>query len=203
MIEPVVIQRITKEVQQVVAEIEAFTGLKSRWNGEVHVVDPTESDLLVRQSFLAKKEWRCSILVTDRIANSDLRWRSLIHEALHSVSAGMTEQDYTAFRGWEEGVVEALQREYRPGILRRLNLSIGEEIFTRWEAAWVYQDYIIALERIAAEFPNVTRISFLEALLKTPLKDRMAYTLAWGLRELPDRERFRHIFAEASGVLRG
>lgn len=74
---------------------------------------------LLERRVLGEKRWGCDILFHADLTNNPLRWRTLLHEVLHSVSAGMTEQDYRRFRGWEEGVVEWLQRRWRPNCCNR------------------------------------------------------------------------------------
>src|SRR5262245_59097958 len=120
-------QRLEKEVQDIVAVVEELTGLKSRWSGEVLLADRSDQ-MFERRPFLAKKEWSCHLKIADFVAQQDWRWRTLIHEALHSISVGIRYQDYETLTGWEEGVVEWLQRCYRPEILRRLNIHVPEAV---------------------------------------------------------------------------
>ena len=195
-------ERLTNEVQKIIAAVEQRTGLSSRWNGEVVVVDSISALLLSRKPFLAKKEWSCRITRLEQIASSDLRWRSLIHEALHSVSAGNREADYVAFIGWEEGVVESLQRLYRPELLKEIGVSIPETVFTEAEQNWAFEPFIVALRRLHAELPNVSEQVFMEMLLKTPLYRRSAEVLAWGKRDAADPAAFVRVFAQVSSVLR-
>ncbi|HZP80311.1 MAG TPA: hypothetical protein VFB21_01615 [Chthonomonadaceae bacterium] len=202
MISEATILRVQDEVRQIVAAVEEITGLPSRWSGRLNVVSSQEADLQANRPFSAKKEWNCHISIVDVLVNKDERWRSLIHEALHSVSVGHQEQDYRQFRGWEEGVVEWLQRRYRPDILNRLGLSIPEETFARAEATWLFNPAIEALQRIAAQLPMASELAFFETLLKTPLKDRLAFVQAWGMREAQDPKQFMRVLAASSGVLR-
>jgi hypothetical protein len=57
--------RLEGEVRQVVAFVERMTGLRSRWNGTVRVVDAATAALLSPVPFLAKKEWGCGITLLD------------------------------------------------------------------------------------------------------------------------------------------
>jgi len=195
-------KRLTTEIQTIVRLVEGWTDLRSRWSGEVVIVDSVSAMLLSRQPFLAKKEWNCRIVVLDRIVEDDLRWRTLIHEALHSVSVGNREADYRVFHGWEEGVVESLQRLYRPDILKHMGISISEAVFAEAEKEWIYEPYIAALHRLSAELPSISERTFLETLLQTPLAQRPAAMLAWGKREGNSPASFIRVFAEVSGVLR-
>jgi len=195
--------KIRQEVQAVVTAVENRTGLRSRWNGQLNVVDQATADFLSHQRFNAKKEWSCGITVVEGITEDDRRWRTLIHEALHSVSVGLTESDYSRYRGWEEGIVEWLQRCYRPDVLRSLHVRISEAFFVELEKDWLYEPYIDALERIAGQIAEVPAQMFFEKLLQTPLKERAAFVLSWGLKEAVDAAKFKRVFAEASGKLRG
>ena len=188
------------EVQQIVAFVEGMTGLRSRWNGTVRVMDTTTAALLSPVPFLAKKEWGCGITLLET-ATGDGRWRSLLHEALHSVSVGLIEPDYQRLRLWEEAVVETLQRMYRPVLLRHLGLDVPENRFASVEAIWPYNRAMEALARIAAERPDVPTREFLEQMLRVPLPDRPAFAFAWG-RQAPDFDHFKRVYAAASGILR-
>ena len=72
--------QITNEIGRMVPIVEELTGLPSRWNGTVEIVPLTD--------FFGKKLFSCSIQIADTAAASEARWRTLIHELLHSVSAG-------------------------------------------------------------------------------------------------------------------
>ena len=165
-------ETITEEIARVVAEVERMTGLRSRWNGSVTVLDDRAAAMFSPEPYSAKKEWGCSITVVTSVAGAKGRWRTLIHEALHSVSAGLTPQSFLLFPSWEEGVVESLQRLYRPSILKRLGLALTEDVFVATEAEWRYAAPVNALRRIIAELPAMTEQEFLERLLRVPLADR-------------------------------
>lgn len=202
MISEATLLRVQDEVRQIVTAVEEITGLPSRWNGRLNVVSSLEADFQASRPFSAKKEWNCDISLVDLLASKDERWRSLLHEALHSVSVGHREQDYRQFRGWEEGVVEWLQRRYRPGILNRMGVSIPAETFVGAEVAWLFNPAIEALQRIAAQLPIASELAFFEILLRTPLKDRLAFVQAWGVREAQDPKQFMRVLAASSSVLR-
>lgn len=193
-------KQVEGEVRQIVAFIEETTGLRSRWNGGVRVVDSDTAALLSPVPFLAKKDWGCGITLLETTTGAG-RWRSLLHEALHSVSVGLTEPDYRRLRLWEEAVVETLQRMYRPALLRHLGLDIAESRFAIVEATWPYNRAMEALGRIAAERPEVPAREFLEQILRTPLPDRPAFAFAWG-RQAADFAQFKRVYAAASGILR-
>ncbi len=194
-------RQVEGETRRLVALVEEATGLRSRWNGTVRVIDVATAALTSPTPFLAKKEWSCGITIVETTLNSEGRWRSLLHEALHSVSVGLTEPDYHRFRLWEEAVVEMLQRLYRPVLFRRLGLAIAESQFRTIEENWRYNRAVDALAQIAAARPDVPLREFLEGMLRTPLPDRPAYAFEWG-RQAADFAMFKRIYAAASGVLR-
>lgn len=107
-------KQVEDEPRRLVLLVEEVTGLRSRWNGTVRIIDVATAALTSQTPFFAKKEWSCGITLVETTLNSERRWRSLLHEALHSVSVGLTKDSYDLFAPWEEAVVETLQRTYRP-----------------------------------------------------------------------------------------
>lgn len=197
---------IIEEVRLIVAAVEELTGLPSRWNGGVLILADASSEartvgMLTHVPYLAKKEWSCGITVVESVLSDDRRWRTLLHEALHSVSVGLTEPDYRRLRLWEEAVVECLQRLYRPLVFERLGLDIPQARYAAQESIWPYNQAVEALERIFAERPDVPPREFLEQMLRTPLPDRPAFVFEWG-RQADDFEHFKRVYAAASGMLR-
>lgn len=49
--------------------------------------------------------------------------------------------DYQAFLGWEEGVIEQVQRLLRPTVLKKLGLQIDEAVFVPVKAAYAFNKY--------------------------------------------------------------
>lgn len=194
---------ITEAIGRVVAEVEQLTGLRSRWNGSVITLGAATAAVLAREPFFARKDWSCAITVLDPVTTVPGRWRTLIHEALHSVSAGLTAQSYTQFSLWEEAVVENLQRLYRPAILRSLGVDAPEALFQAEEGNWRFNTALEAMLQIGAALAEtgMSQTEFLERLLRTPLADRKATALLWG-RQTADFARFKRVYAEASGHLR-
>ncbi len=198
---------IMEEVRQIIGATEEFTGLPSRWNGGLLILADASGEartvgMLSHALYLAKKEWSCGITVLESVLQNDLRWRTLLHEAIHSVSVGLTEPNYQRLRLWEETVVESLQRLYRPRLFVRLGLQIPESRFTAHEAAWPSQRALLALEHIMAERPEIAPQEFLEQMLRTPLPDRPAFAFEWG-RQAADFEHFKRVYAAPCGLLRG
>ena len=197
---------IIEKVRRIVAFVEETTGLSSRWNGGLLILaDGTDeawaAQAMPRVSYRAKKEWSCSITVMESIVQDDQRWRTLLHECLHSVSVGLTEPRYQQFAPWEEAVVENLQRLYRPLLFQYLGISLEEGPLQALETTWGYNFAVEALSKIAAERPEVPFREFLEAMLRTPLPDRPAFAFNWG-RQSTDFDHFKRVYAAASSLLR-
>ncbi len=171
--------RITEEIRQVVALVEEMTGLRSRWNGSVTVWEARLAGTMGRRPFIAKKTWDCGITVVDALLDDNQRWRTLIHEALHSVSVGMNEADYGRFLGWEEGVVEWLQRHWRRQILFALDVNMPEDWFAATERIWPLNGYLDALETLQAGCGQEPEF-FYRTLIRTPLAQRLTVVQAWG-----------------------
>lgn len=152
-----------QEVARVIGIVEELTGLTSRWSGQVNLVPGAE--------FWGKKLFSCTILLDAAVAQHPVRWRTLIHEALHSVSAGYIRADYDMLIGWEEGTVEQLQRLLRRRVLDALGVDVAEEVFAETEAEYPFNSYINALEdvRNALETPP---LDFYLRLLNTPIAQR-------------------------------
>ncbi|HLK61631.1 MAG TPA: hypothetical protein VKU00_34105 [Chthonomonadaceae bacterium] len=168
-----VAKRVQAELQTLVPILEELTGLNSRWNGEIYLVQSAD--------FLGKKPFPCHIELDADLANLDVRWRTLLHELLHSLSAGYNQNDYNLFYGWEEGVVEQLQRLIRLEALTRCGIIVAEEIFTSAEAGHPFNPYIAALEKIREAINDTDARAFYVQLLNTPIKNRHASLLQSGL----------------------
>jgi len=187
--------RVQQELVAIVDVLSELTGLTSRWSGEVELTqDPR---------VLGRKPFTCRIVLNERLAAQPVRWRTLIHEALHSFSAGYNMTDYQAFLGWEEGVVEQTQRLLRPTVLKRLGLQIDEAVFMPVEAAYSFNKYIGALERLRGAMHREDELEFYLDLLATQIKQRHNLLFGAGNR-LPSKQRvmFITIFSEANSVLK-
>lgn len=161
--------------------------------------------LVPNAEFRGRKPFNCDILIDADLTRLPERWATLIHEALHAVSVGYDRNDFQALRGWEEGVVEQLQRLMRPTVLVRLGVSVEETIWQEHEAQHRFNDYIKALEEIrnALNEPETADpLRFYIRLLATPLRERPGYVLGLGYRrpELP-RTPFIRAFSAANALL--
>jgi len=151
-------------LRQTVDVLEGILGWPSRWNGQVS---------LVRSLTVAgAAHYGGSISINELIyVDADLRWRTLIHEALHTFSPLYTRYEYTTARGWEEGVVEQMQRLVRPQVLTALGVAVNEETLLEAEASHPYNIYIAFLEDLRLRL-NDAPFSFYKMLLACPIKER-------------------------------
>jgi hypothetical protein len=186
--------QIGNELQRIEPLVEEITGLRSRWNGVV--------ELIPKADFMGKKPFSCTILIDAALARTEARWRTLLHERLHAVSAGYTPSDYLAFLGWEEGVVEGLQRLLRPEILARLGVEVPDEVFHAIEAPHPFNRHIDALERMRESLSLPVPAFYLD-LLRTPIRDRRTHLFGVG-NGLPGVQRaaFVKVYSLSDAVLR-
>lgn len=189
-------QSIQRELRALKSAVELRTGMPSRWDGQVLFLRSTEIQMMRGRLLLAEKRWNCDIVVCTMLEGNPLRWRTLLHEMLHSVSAGLNEPDYRRFLGWEEGVVEWLQRRWRPEILHELGVILPGEALTQAEQDWPLNDYLEALKTLQ-EHCGLTPETFYLELLRTPLAQRLATVRLWG-----QGPGFLPLFARTIGRLR-
>lgn len=186
--------QITEEVVAITSILEQQLGRRSRWNGEVELSDDPTA--------FGKALWNGRISLNRQLAQTDLRWRTLIHGALHYFSVGLNRGSYAELRGWEEGVVEQLQRTLRPSILRSLNVAVPVDIFVNIEQSHNYNRFISALAAMRQEL-NEPQDAFYLGLLAASLKERPAEVLELSKRLISeDRTAFRKTFALSFSVLR-
>jgi len=189
--------RTHREIGKVLEIVCDITGLTSNWNGVLMLVENAE--------FRGRKPFSCSIEVASDLVQTVDRWPTMIHEALHAVSAGYSSNDYQAFRGWEEGVVEKLQRLIRPIVISRLGISPEESIWQQRENLHPYNDYIDALEEVRKALGiagDGDERQFYIRLLGIPIKDRPGLLLGMGYqRDKLPRTPFVRAFSAASAVL--
>ena len=186
--------QVRAELHRLLPVLSRLTGLPSRWNGELVLVPDA--------GFKGKKLFSCSVLLDAALASRDVRWRTLIHESLHALSVGYNRMDFEALSGWEEGVVEQLQRLLRPEVLIALGVSLEEAVFAPAEAAHPYNRYIRVLEELRQGL-NLPGKAFYCGLLATPIKDRPAFVYGLG-KNVPegDRTAFTRTFSVATTTLK-
>lgn len=173
-------EQVRAEFGQVVEVVTEITGLTSRWSGRAELVSEVP--------YKGLKSFSCLFRLRADLANDPLRWRTLIHEALHAVSVGLSVPDYQRFRGWEEGVVEQLQRLHRGQILGRLGVAHDEAVYQQEEAAHRFNVYIDALEQLRSALEIGETAPFYLDLLRAPLGDRSSLALRRGY-QLPFEQR--------------
>lgn len=189
--------RTHQELAGIITVLTELTGLPSRWSGRL--------ELVMGVDFKGKKRFICDIQIDAALASQEARWTTLIHEAMHSLSAGYIRDDYQDFQGWEEGVVEQLQRILRSRVLSRLRVTVNSQVFQRLDAEHGYNKFIAALETIreAQNIPMTQAEAFYLDLLATPIKDRRSRVNRYGFSLPPSlRADFFVVVSAASATLR-
>ena len=186
--------RLQTELNALVAVIVRLAGLPSNWNGEVSLVPGA--------NFKGKKRFSCGIELDADLANQEARWSTLIHEALHSISVGYTASAYWELPGWEEGLIEQLQRLYRSAALEALKVSVDADIFLVMDAEHRYNRYIAALETLRV-FLDAEPLDFYLALLRMPIRERPG-SMLYLSQSLDSAERieFLRLFSASHTVLK-
>ena len=185
---------LQENIRQIVQVLEGILGRRSRWNGEAVL----ENGLF----FAGAARYSGSIGISEVIfADPDLCWRTLIHEALHMFSPQYTHLTYLNARGWEEGVVEQMQRLLRPTILIHLGVTVSEKANAAVEQAHPYNKYIAVLEDLRLRLGEEPE-GFYSALLATPLPERaMRLKQSSILLDVFDRQEFSAFLLKAIFVL--
>jgi hypothetical protein len=138
-----------------------LTPLPSRWNGKVILIEDEENSGLFRSDG--------SIGLLAALVRLPLRWPTLLHELLHSYSAGGGTQDYSVHRGWEEGPVEALQRLLIRVLLTDIGEPVDEISLQDREAGWRFNAYLPVIESVREAIGVGDAERFYVELLKVPI----------------------------------
>lgn len=183
-----------KELARIEPVVSQLTGQTSRWSGNVVIVPGTE--------YKGTKSYGCDIRLAQGRQTRQERWRTMIHEMLHAHSEGYNRKAYEDYTGWEEGVVEKLQRLLRPRILEQLGVSVDERRFAAEEVDHDYNVYIGALERMRTLIEEDEEPFYLN-LLSLPIAVRARTILLHGM-QLPGERgvSFRKIFEVENGILK-
>lgn len=179
-----------KTVQQ---QIEQLTGLRSRWNGTLHITE--EVDVENVPTCRAKKEWECSITLHAAYLNTPGLLQTIVHEMLHSVSVGLTPLSFRRFRGYEEGIVERLTRLLHPQVAGAMSAAVGSE------ARDAFDNYILSLEQLRGIAQMETEAFYL-GLLQTPLEARETLVVQWAKQQYAHESEAR-VLARIAFLLRG
>lgn len=112
------------------------TGAVSSWFATLHT------------QFSGQKHGWCGIsLREDVLLDATLRWRTMIHEGLHSVSGAFSPgRPDPMSRRWEEAIVEQMQRLLRQRVLRAAGVEMDDEVFRSADNEHGYNLFIRALE---------------------------------------------------------
>lgn len=162
-------EQIREELRLIEPVVSELLALESQWNGEVV--------LSVLGYARGRKDFSCFIEIDVAVANTEARWRTLIHEMIHAHSVGLATESYRRFRGWEEGIVENLQRLLRGEALRRIGASLSESVFEQDERTFPFNDYVTAIDMLWRYLAGQNLVpedaaQFYRELLHLPLKDR-------------------------------
>lgn len=119
--------------------------------------------------------------LSDRLLGGDELYATIVHEAIHSFSVGLIKDAYKRNPGWEEGIVEKLQRLIGPPVLQ---LSAG--IIAK-PGEWAYNRYIDALEHIR-QMLDEKEDPFYLRLIRIPLSARLDEVIQIGKIKFGDSE---------------
>ena len=151
------------DLSRVVDELVRITNLSTRWRGTVVVRGP-------EFPHAGQKHGWCGIsLREDILAIPEWRWATMIHEGLHSVSAGAEGSRLDPWsRRWEEAIAEQTQRLLRGELLTSLHVELDEHVLRARDGSHRYNAYIRALEiQRTAEGSN-SREFYLKLLGSSP-----------------------------------
>jgi len=148
------VQNWMQRGQTIEQHLAGIVNTTQHWSGQVHVIGMAQAP-----GYLGRKDWNCDITL-----RSDADVSTLMHELLHGHSEGLTRQDYKQYPGWEEGVVEKLQRLLGPRVLT----AAGE---TPVVSTHAYNRYIRALDRLR-KWSGLGEEDFYLQMIHTPLADR-------------------------------
>ncbi len=135
-------------LRQIVQVLEDLLDRPSRWNGNLALErEISYSGMMHYDGSISISELAC--------ADPNLRWRTLIHEALHTFSPPYTRHEFLVARGWEEGVVEQMQRLLRPQVMAALGVELDEALLASVEAGQSYNVFITSLEDLRQRLNDV------------------------------------------------
>ncbi len=181
-------------LRQIIQVLEDILGRPSRWNGNLALErEISYSGMMHYDGSISISELAC--------ADLNLRWRTLIHEALHTFSPQYTRREFLMARGWEEGVVEQMQRLLRPQIMAALGVELDEAVLAGVESSHAYNVFITLLEDLRQRLDDAP-LSFYRMLLATPLPERLLLLRRSAIMlEEPDKQAFRTALLKAAFVL--
>lgn len=162
------------------------------WNGRVELLD--------QNRFEGQALFTGEIILHPDVIQSSLRWLTYLHEMLHMYSEGYSADDYAAYPGWEEGVVEKLQRLLRPSVLQSLGVSLKEAEADKEDTEHTYNPYLYALEAVRHLInAQQDELDFYLNLHSRPIPERPLYLLEQ-LRRVHSSN-FTEVFFQISNIL--
>jgi hypothetical protein len=171
LLEPAITRRLRAALLAASAAL-----VRSHWSGELELI-ADERALWSRAGFRLSDG---VIEVVPRLLTEVGRWRSWIHELLHAHSGGGTIEEYQAGRGWEEGPVEFLQRQWRDTLLAEVGAAVSADDLTLGDETWDahFASCLVDLEALRGELAEKEIERFYASLLVLPLRERYASLLA-------------------------
>ncbi len=168
--------------------------LVSRWNGRIEELVGQDDAAVIRRDG--------TIEVAARRLNDPDRWRTYLHELVHAHSPLSGQTDMEENLGWEEGVVEHLQRIIRPTVLQG-RMDVDEAAIRATEPVWPYRPYIAAFDKLQRDL-GVTDADagrWYAQLLQKPVEGRRQF-LAISVLRSPGRLKLMEAIGSANTVLR-
>ena len=167
-------ERAKGELNFVNQWIEHCLSRKSAWSGELRLFREPKQ-------VAGYKDFSCYIALNEDLQGQLSRWATHLHEVLHGFSEGYSLTAYNSAPGWEEGVVEKLQRLLRPFLLenigngRAIALAIEQK---KLDVEHPYNTYIQVLEALRYLVQEESEMRFYVQLLQVPLSEREQFLLA-------------------------
>jgi hypothetical protein len=180
--------------------LSAESALVSRWTGRL-VVDPSIQG--------AATDYDGTVRVDPHYAGVASRFARdwvLSHEAVHTISRGLTPEAFARLPGWEEGPAEGMRRLLQQRIFTAaLGYSQPDTTYAMQATARApYDAYVVMLER-ARNALGMDGFAFYRALLATPLAARPTTVDRWArrarMRTTPAEQRFLRSLTRGDGAM--
>lgn len=162
-------EEIRAQFEDLVRAVESATGLTSRWNGSVSISDETIGGV---PRFKAKFAFTGELHVHRAYLGADTLLGSLLHEAFHAVSVGVSRAAFLTNQGFEEGVVEQAVLTFAEAILG--TVAAMQIVGIRH----AFPEFTEPLERIRA-LTGKSAETFYPQLLQSPLAERANVVVEW------------------------
>lgn len=163
----------TAAMRTIVASASNLARSPSRWTGAVTPNPRIDGGLTDWTGGVALSPWLMSAADPAVAAWRD---QTLTHEAMHTISRGVSALAYDANPGWEEGVAEGMRRVVQGEVLGALGYSPDEaaQAMAAFDASGgMYANYMRALDCIQQAL-GIDAPRFYGRLIVTPLPRRRA-----------------------------